>query len=126
MPKEISNKKDSKKEECIFCRIVKKEIPKEFLYEDDNFIVFNDVHPVSEGHCLIIPKRHYETILDLPNTLGTELVTIAKKQSLRLMKEGKADGIKLVNNNYHSAGQIVKHFHMHVIPHKEGKMTGHV
>jgi len=116
----------SEKNECIFCKIAGKEIPVKFLYEDDNFVVFNDAHPASEGHCLIVPKKHYETLLDLPNTLGTELLTLAKKQSLRLIKEGKADGIKIVNNNYSAAGQVVNHFHMHVIPHKEGKKVGHV
>jgi len=119
-------KEKHKTEECVFCKIARGEIPATFIYSDDNFVVFNDVNPVSEGHCLIVPKKHYETLLDLPNTLGTELLMLAKAQSLRLIKEGKADGIKIVNNNYPSAGQVVKHFHMHVIPHLTGKKTGHV
>lgn len=122
-------KQKAKKEneaDCIFCKIINKDIKADIISDEENFIVIGDAHPASEGHCLIIPKNHYETLLDLPSTLGTEMLSIAKKQSLRLIKEGKADGIKLVNNNYSSAGQVVKHFHMHVIPHKTGKQTGHV
>lgn len=113
-------------DDCIFCKIAEGVVPSKRLDETDNFIVINDANPVADGHCLIIPKKHYETILDMPNTLGTELVSLAKKHSLRLINEGKADGIKLVNNNYPSSGQVVPHFHMHVIPHKEGKKVGHV
>jgi len=116
----------AKKEECVFCKIIRGEKEADIVANEENFIVMNDAHPASEGHCLIIPKAHYETLLDLPSTLGTEMLSIAKKQSLRLIKEGKADGIKLVNNNYPSAGQVVKHFHMHIIPHKTGKVTAHV
>lgn len=118
--------KEKTKTDCVFCKIIAGEIPAARLYDGDNFIVINDAHPASLGHCLIIPKRHYKTILDMPSSLGGELLDIAKKQGLRLIKEGKADGIKLVNNNYASAGQAVMHFHVHVIPHKTGKKTGHV
>ena len=122
--KEQQMKKE--KQDCIFCKIVSGQIRADKIADEENFIVINDAHPASDGHCLIIPKCHYETVFDLPNTLGTELLGIAKKQGLRLIKEGKADGIKLVSNNYSSAGQVVKHFHMHIIPHKEGKQVGHV
>jgi histidine triad (HIT) family protein len=61
--------KKEKKKDCIFCKIISKEIKSEILYEDDNFIVLNDIKPVALGHCLIIPKEHYETILDMPATL---------------------------------------------------------
>ena len=106
--------------DCIFCKIVKKEIESEIIEDEDNFIVINDANPVADGHCLIIPKTHYETIFDMPASLGTELISIAKKQGLRLIDEGRADGIKLVSNNYSSAGQVVHHLHMHIIPHKDG------
>lgn len=108
------------KEDCIFCKITKGEITANIVSDEENFIVFNDVHPVSDGHCLVVPKNHYETLLDLPSTLGSELIAIAKKQGLRLIKEKKADGFKLVNNNFEAAGQVVKHFHLHVIPEKKG------
>lgn len=111
-------------ENCIFCKIVKGEIPAEKIYEDDDFFVINDINPVSEGHCLIISKEHIETIFDLPSEYGRELIEIIKLQGKRLMDEEKADGIKLVNNNYESAGQVVKHFHLHVIPEKKDVKRG--
>ena len=112
--------------DCVFCKIIAGKIPADVVVRDENFIVMNDIAPASPGHCLIIPKKHYETVFDMPATLGTELLGIAKKQGLRLIKEGKAEGIKLVNNNYESAGQVVKHFHLHVIPEKKGVKTKHV
>lgn len=105
-------------EECIFCKISKGEIQSKFIDESDNFFVVDDVNPVAKGHCLIIPKEHYETILDLPSELGKELIELAKKQGKRLLDSGLADGVKLVNNNYEASGQVVKHFHLHVIPEK--------
>jgi len=119
--------KENKKEDCVFCKIIEGKIPADKVYEGDNFIVINDAHPVSDGHCLIIPKKHYFTVLDLPSLLGSELLAIAKAQSLRLIKEGKADGIKFVNNNFEAADQAVPHFHFHVIPEKNGiKRKKHV
>ncbi len=118
--------KEKQDKDCVFCKIVAGEIPAEKIRDEENFIIVDDIRPVSPGHCMIIPKKHYETVLDLPNTLGTELLMIAKKQAMRLIQEKKADGIKLVNNNYAPAGQVVKHFHMHVIPHLAGKKTEHV
>jgi len=110
----------AKKEDCIFCKIIGGEIPCSKIYEDDNFWVMNDAQPLSDGHCLIIPKKHYATILDMPPSLGTELVSLAKKQGLRLIKEKKAEGFNLVQNNFSSAGQFVMHVHFHIIPRKKG------
>ena len=116
----------AKNKDCVFCRIIAGEISAEKIYEDDNFVVINDAHPASPGHCLIIPKKHYATSLDLPSTLGTELLDIAKKQALRLIKEGKADGFKFVVNNLEAGGQLVPHFHFHVIPEKKDAKAKHV
>jgi histidine triad (HIT) family protein len=114
-------------EDCIFCKIVKGKIPSEKLDESENFIVVGDANPVAEGHCLIIPKEHYEVILHLPSEFGNELIELAKKQTKRLLDSGLADGVKLVQNNYEASGQVVKHFHLHVIPEKnDRKRTKHV
>lgn len=113
--------------DCIFCKISKGEIDSKKIDESENFFVINDANPVSKGHCLIISKEHFETVFDLPRGLGEELINLLKDQGKRLINEGKADGIKLINNNYESSGQIVKHFHMHVIPEKKGvKREKHV
>lgn len=105
--------------DCMFCKISKGEMG-EKIDEGENFFVINDANPVVDGHCLIISKGHYKTLMDLPVTSGSELLTMAKKHALRLIDEGKADGIKFVNNNYSAAGQGVFHFHFHVVPYKEG------
>ena len=106
-------------DDCIFCKIVKGEIPAEKIQDGENFIIINDVNPVSEGHCLIISKEHYETIFDLPSEFGKELVEITKLHAKRLIDEGKAEGINIVNNVNEAAGQIVNHFHIHIVPRKK-------
>ncbi len=104
--------------DCIFCKISSGKISSEKIFEDDNFFVINDLNPVSEGHCLIISKKHFETILDLPIALGSDLVKVVKSQVERLLTQGLADGVKIVQNNFEASGQTVKHFHVHIIPEK--------
>lgn len=121
MPKKKTKSKTAEKD-CVFCKILAGEIKTDMIEDAENFVVFNDANPVSDGHCLVVPKKHYKTLLDLPATLGCELIALAKKQGLRLIKEKKAEGIKLIQNNFSAAGQIVPHFHLHIIPEKEGKV----
>jgi histidine triad (HIT) family protein len=111
----------AKKDKCIFCGVMDGTIDTDKIDDAENFIVSNDPAPVSEGHCVIISKKHYEAFWDMLSSLGPELMNLIKKHSLRLIKEGKADGIKLVNNNYKASGQMIPHFHLHVIPEKQGK-----
>jgi histidine triad (HIT) family protein len=108
-----------KKEDCVFCKIATGTIGATKHYEDDNFVVFDDASPFTEGHCLVVPKNHYPTILDLPSTLGTELLSVIKKQAVRLINDKKVSGFNIIQNNFASAGQVVHHFHVHVIPRKE-------
>ena len=110
---------EDKKADCLFCKIASGEIKADFIYSDDNFFVILDKFPASDGHCLIITKKHYENILDLPSSLGTELLSLAKKQGLRLIQEKKGEGFNLVNNNFKAAGQEIPHFHLHVVPRKQ-------
>ncbi len=110
----IQIKMDEK--DCIFCKIVKGEIPSEKILETDDFIVIKDVHPKTKGHSLIIPKRHYKTLLDVPSSLFGEFLETAKKTALKLMDKEKAEGFNLVMNNYEIAGQLVPHVHLHVLP----------
>ena len=106
--------------DCIFCKIAKGEVPAERIYENDNFFSVLDANPCTEGHSLIISKKHFETILDMPNSLAPELFDCIKKTALKLMNEKKAEGFNVVNNNFESAGQIVKHAHFHILPRKKG------
>jgi len=113
-------------EDCIFCKIANKEIPTDLVYEDENFIAFLDIKPRAEGHTLIIPKKHYKTILDMPNTLGNELQEAIKKVSLDLIKKVKAEGFNVLTNVGEVSGQEVHHVHVHIIPRKEGDGIGYI
>lgn len=108
------------KSDCIFCKIVKGEIPCEKVFEDDNFIGIFDAKPKASGHTLIIPKNHYNNILDMPESLGNELLSAIKTISLKLIKEGKGEGFNIIMNNFPAAGQVVMHSHVHIIPRKTG------
>jgi histidine triad (HIT) family protein len=107
-------------EDCIFCKIVSGEIKSNIIYSDDNFIGFLDVNPKSEGHTLIVSKKHFKTILDMPSSLGTELLDAVKEIGLGLIKQDKAEGFNLIVNNGEVAGQVVHHAHIHIIPRKKG------
>lgn len=108
--------------ECIFCKIAKGEIPlgKDKIHENDNFISFLDINPLSEGHCLVIPKKHFKNILDFPSSLGLELSDILKESIFILVKKTKATGFNILQNNFKDAGQIIEHLHFHIIPRKKG------
>ena len=106
------------KKDCIFCKIIKEELKSKKTYEDENFIGILDIEPKAKGHTIIIPKKHFRNILEMPVTLGNELLEAIKKISLNLIKQEKADGINVLINNEKSAGQIIFHAHVHIIPRK--------
>lgn len=108
------------KEECIFCKILEGDIPAYTIYENDHFKVILDRFPASEGHCLIIPKQHFEDIFDMSDLIASKIYPIAKKVAKVLKVVVEADGVNIVQNNGLVAGQTVKHFHLHLIPRKEG------
>lgn len=105
---------------CIFCKISNGEIPSKKIYENDNFFSIPDANQQIEGHSLIISKKHFENMLDLPSTLGTELLDCIKKTTIKLIEEYKSEGFNIVGNNFECAGQVVKHFHFHILPRKKG------
>lgn len=111
-------------EDCIFCKIVKGEIKSEKILETDNFFAIKDVNPKTKGHSLVIPKKHYETLLDVPASLLGEFLGIGKKLALKLLDEEKAEGFNLIMNNYEVAGQLVPHVHLHVLPRTKGDGFG--
>jgi histidine triad (HIT) family protein len=107
------------KPDCIFCKIANGEIPSKKIYENDNFFSVPDANPVVKGHTLVISKNHFENILDMPISLGKEFLDCIKKTSVIIMKQENADGFNLINNNFESAGQVVKHVHFHILPRKK-------
>tara|TARA_Y100000034_G_scaffold71453_1_gene86191 strand:- start:209 stop:580 length:372 start_codon:yes stop_codon:yes gene_type:complete len=107
--------------DCIFCKIINGEIPpgKGKVYDDENFIGILDINPISKGHTLIIPKKHYKTLLDMPTTIGNELIEALKKTALKLIEEKTAEGFNIIQSNYEVAQQEVPHLHFHIIPRKK-------
>jgi len=106
-------------DDCVFCKIVRGDIPSKKVFDSENFIGVLDINPVAEGHTLIIPKKHYRLILDMPSLLGAELVDAIKKVSLDLIKDGKAEGFNIIQSNEKVAQQEVPHLHFHIIPRKK-------
>jgi histidine triad (HIT) family protein len=104
---------------CIFCKIAQDEIKNEKLAETNNFFAILDIHPKAKGHTLIIPKKHFGTLLDIPNTLGQELLEITKQISSNILDKKQGNGFNVIMNNLACAGQVVMHAHLHIIPRKE-------
>mgnify|MGYP001562533560 CR=1 FL=1 len=114
----MPSKKENK--DCIFCRIAGKEIPAEIVYEDRNVLAFLDMHPATKkgGHTLVIPKKHYELITEIPDRELGILIACVKKISGALIKF--APGLNILQNNGEAAGQFVNHAHFHLIPRYRG------
>ena len=106
--------------DCIFCKIISGAIPCSKVYEDEKILAFLDLGPVNKGHTLIVPKKHFETLLDMPDKLLAELIKATKKVAKAVIKVTRTDGFNLMQSNKPTAGQVVPHFHLHIIPrHKE-------
>lgn len=104
-------------EECLFCNIIDGKIPCIKVYEDDNFLAFLDIHPISKGHTLIVPKKHYTNIFDIDSKVVLEnYFPVIQKVSIAVKKALNADGINVGMNNGKIAGQVVMHPHVHIIP----------
>jgi len=108
------------KEDCIFCMIAKGKIPSATIYEDPYFRVMMDINPASKGHCLIIPKEHFDNIYDLDGETAGKLFSLATCIARALRDALGCDGLNIVQNNGEIAGQTVFHFHLHLIPRYKG------
>ncbi|MCI5648192.1 MAG: HIT family protein [Fusicatenibacter sp.] len=102
--------------ECIFCKLANGEIPTATLYEDEEFRVILDLGPATKGHALILPKKHYANLYEIPEEQAAKAMILAKKMASAMTKALSCDGFNLVQNNGEAAGQTVFHFHMHLIP----------
>lgn len=105
-----------KDDNCIFCKIANGEIPSTTLYEDDTFRVIFDLNPATKGHCLILPKEHYENLTVLPDETAAKVLPLAGKIGKAMEEALGAKGFNVVQNNGEAAGQTVHHFHTHIIP----------
>ncbi len=102
--------------DCIFCKIIKGDIPSSKIYEDDKVIAFLDIAPANKGHALVVPKEHYETLLDLPDELRSHMMSVVKDIARAQSSSLGNQGFNVLINNYKEAGQVVPHVHFHVIP----------
>lgn len=104
--------------DCIFCRIIKGEIPCTKVYEDKNTMAFLDTNPAARGHTLVMHKKHYETINKMDEKSLNELISSVKKLASVMLKI--SEGCNVIQNNKRVAGQIVDHVHFHVVPRVNG------
>lgn len=105
-----------KKEECIFCKIIDREIPSTIVYEDDEIIAFEDIDPVAPVHVLIVPKDHIEAVTDLNEENSkflSKLYLVANK--VAEIKGIKEKGFRVTVNCGEDGGQVVKHIHFHLM-----------
>jgi len=110
--------------DCIFCKIVSKEIPTKILVETESCIGFLDAFPLAKGHALVIPKRHYEKLQDLPINVNTEVFSTV--HSL-ISKVDSLTGATLVAvHNGKQSGQEIPHVHVHLIPRSKDDSAGAV
>lgn len=103
-------------ENCIFCKIANHEIPGKILYEDDQCMAFMDLSQTTNGHTLVIPKKHYDHFLDADEDVLSHMIIVAQKVASLLQKALNAQGFNIISNMNEVAGQSVKHFHIHIIP----------
>ena len=102
-------------EDCLFCKIIKGDIPSYKILENDTLYVFMDINPNSNGHMLIIPKKHVVTVLDVKEEfINKALETIRNDLYPLLKSQLNIDGLTITQNNF--LGQDVKHYHIHLIP----------
>ena len=111
----IENMEMNKMNDCIFCKIIKGELPSKTVYEDDTIKVIMNINPITDGHLLILPKEHYENILDIQEEIIAHSIKILREKLYPLLKEKlNCEGFTICENNL--LGQDIKHFHIHVIP----------
>ena len=105
-----------KEKDCIFCKIAEGEIPSKKLFENDLNLAFLDISPISKGHTIIISKNHYKNLEEIPDYELTEIYKVVKNLAIKIRTKLKIVGYNVLQNNYAAAGQVINHFHVHIIP----------
>ena len=107
-------------QDCVFCKIVNKELPCYKVYEDDFVLAFLDVNPVVIGHTLIIPKKHYENIFDIDSEVFQRIAEVSRVIAKKMVDNlDDVCGVNLFQSNGKVAEQVVMHSHLHLIPRRE-------
>ena len=105
---------------CIFCDLIRGAAEVSICYEDSTAIALLDIQPVNPGHVLVVPREHYETLQDIPGPVGLHLYHVATRLIPIVQTASGASDMNIVVNSGHAAGQNVMHYHIHLIPRREG------
>ncbi|MBR6949561.1 MAG: HIT domain-containing protein [Bacilli bacterium] len=101
--------------DCIFCKIINNELPSKTLYEDETIKVIMNINPNTNGHLLVLPKKHVVNLMDTDNETINHMLNIVREKLYPMLKEKiKCEGLTLAQNN--ELGQEIKHYHLHLIP----------
>lgn len=107
--------------ECIFCKIVSGAQPSHKVLETDQVLSIMDLYPSSEGHTLILPKEHYESVFDITEAAMQAVTFATRRVAAAVRAEVEPDGMVISQLNGAAAGQTVMHYHVHVVPRNEGE-----
>ena len=114
-------KKEETMEDCIFCKIIKGEIPSFKVYEDDKVFAFEDISPISIGHTLVVPKRHAQNLWEIPGEDLTAVHLASQKIIQAIANVLNPTGVACLQLNGKGANQVVMHYHLHLIPRSSGE-----
>ncbi len=112
--------------DCVFCKIVHGELSAYRIFEDSETLAFLDIHPMTDGHTLVIPKQHAERLSELPPELVGKLFQTVQKVSAQIVRALGAPGLNIGFNDGRAAGQAVPHLHVHIIPRFPGDGGGSI
>ena len=112
--------------DCLFCKIINREIPAEIVYEDEQVLAFLDIYPRSPGHTVVIPRVHATTIVDLPYVEINPLFSVVKRVTARIDAALTPQGFTIGLNHGSVSGQTVPHIHVHIIPRYDGDGGGSI
>lgn len=102
--------------DCLFCRIINKEIAAQIVFENETIVAFLDIHPINPGHVLIVPREHFDDYVSTSDELLCEIAVVAKRVGQAVIQSLWAGGFNIGVNNGRLAGQVVDHMHLHVMP----------
>src|SRR5690606_12258890 len=108
-------------ESCVFCRIIGGEETVSIVHEDDRTIAFMDIQPASPGHTLVVSRDHYPTLFETPDDLAAHCLQVAKRIAPGIRRATGADAVNVFSANGRAGGQDVAHFHIHLIPVRDGE-----
>lgn len=112
-------------EDCIFCKIIKGDIPSAKVYEDDRVMAFLDIGPANKGHTLVVPKKHSKNILEDDLEDLNACMNTVQKVAMAIIRAVNAGGFNLITNTNKTAGQVISHTHFHIIPRFENDGLKH-